>query len=244
MEHIIWKQQSICPRCFLEQQDQQLQEQIEGQYKKSQKMKKYNTLYHSSLVSDSTILKATMESYKPTCEEERRNKQIILECIQRYKQGEIFNVILQGLQGTGKSHLAYSILKELNETAEYKISSLFISVEDMLRKIRASFQDKESKYTENYFVDLMSGVDFLVLDDLGAETGAIKTDKKATDFVQRVLYAIGTTRQDKPTILTTNLTGKALFSMYDRKLVSRLLKNPKYIIFKESKDKRISSSPF
>ncbi|WP_218970574.1 ATP-binding protein [Alkalihalobacterium alkalinitrilicum] len=244
IEHIVWNDQSICPRCFIEQQDRQLQEQIEDQYKHVQKMKKYNTLYHSSLVSDSTLVKATIESFVPSCEEEQKNKNIVLECIKRYKAGETFNVILQGLQGTGKSHLAYSILKEINETTNYKTSSLFISVEEMLRKIRGSFQDKESKYTENYFVDLMSGVDFLVLDDLGAETGSIDTDKMATDFVQRVLYAIGTTRQDKSTIITTNLSSKALFTMYDRKLVSRLLKNPKYIIFKESKDKRISSIPF
>lgn len=113
-----------------------------------------------------------------------------------------------------------------------------------MRKIKDSFSNRQSKYTERYFVDLLSSVDFLVLDDVGAETGAIDTDKTASDFVQRILYAITTTRQDKATILTTNLSSEVLFKMYDKKLVSRLLKNPKYVLFKETKDKRLASIPF
>ena len=65
-----------------------------------------------------------------------------------------------------------------------------------MRKIKDSFSNRQSKYTERYFVDLLSSVDFLALDDVGAETGAIDTDiKTASDFVQRILYAI--TLQDK-----------------------------------------------
>jgi DNA replication protein DnaC len=123
-------------------------------------------------------------------------------------------------------------------------SCLFVSIDAMLRKIKNSFNDKESRFTEEYFNKLLSNVDFLVLDDLGAETGAIDTSKTATDFVQRVLYGITNTRQDKATILTTNLDSKTLFSMYDKKLVSRLFRKPKYVIFKESKDKRTSNIPF
>ena len=114
----------------------------------------------------------------------------------------------------------------------------------MLRTIKDSFSNRESRYTERYFVDLLSKVDFLALDDIGAETGAIDTDKTATDFVQRVLYAITSTRQDKATIVTTNLNSEVLFKMYDKKLVSRLLRNPKYVLFKETKDKRLSNIPF
>ncbi|MDF2606968.1 MAG: Pony 38 [Bacillales bacterium] len=91
---------------------------------------------------------------------------------------------------------------------------------------------------------MLSDCDFLVLDDLGAETGAIDTGKAATDFVQRVFYAIMNARQGKVTIITTNLSSEKLFSIYDKKLVSRLLRNPQFIIFKETLDKRISILPF
>lgn len=234
--------QVVCPRCEIEKEDQRIQALEQQRFDELEKKIEYNVLYHKSILADNTILNADFDSFLVECEEERNNKNLAIEVADRLKNGQIFNTVLQGKQGTGKSHLAYSILREVNEL---KIGScLFVSADQMLRMIKDSFNNKESKYTEKYFVDLLSNVTFLALDDIGAETGAIDTDKTATDFVQRVLYAITTTRQDKATIITTNLSSKTLFKMYDSKLVSRLFKNPKYILFNDSKDKRMSGIPF
>lgn len=232
----------ICPRCEVEKETLKLKEQEQARYEEVQKKKIYNILYNSSVLEDNTILNASFETFFATCDEEIANKAVALEVVERLKDGQVFNTIFQGNAGTGKSHLAFSILKELNES--HIGSCLYINVGAMLRKIKDSFNNKNSKFTESYFVELLSKVKFLALDDIGAETGAIDTDKTATDFVQRVLYAITTTRQDKATIITTNLASKTLFNMYDSKLVSRLFKRPKYIIFKYSKDKRMSEIPF
>lgn len=232
----------ICPRCECQKETLRLQKEQSDQYEESFNKRNYNVLSKQSILADNTILNASFKNYFTECEEEVRNKLTILDVIKRLKEGQVFNVILQGKQGTGKSHLAYATLRELNESTNSKC--LFINIESMLRLIKDSFKNKESKYTENYFIDLLSSVEFLALDDIGAETGAIGTDKAATDFVQRILYAITTTRQDKATIITTNLSSKTLFNMYDSKLVSRLFKNPKYILFKDTKDKRMASIPF
>ena len=233
----------VCPRCESEKNDRQLQEELQQQYESAKERQNYNTLYKHSIIEDETLLNATFANYHVTQKEETANKQILLEGVERLKRGQVFNVILQGNQGSGKSHLAYAALRELNEQGA-DTTCLFVNVESMLRKLKNSFNDRESKYTESYLVELMSSVTFLVLDDIGAETGAIETDKTATDFVQRILYAITTTRQNKATFITTNLSSKTLFKMYDKKLVSRMLKNPKYIVFQETKDKRIGTLPF
>lgn len=232
----------ICPRCKLDEDNARLQSELQEHFDSVAKREQYNTLENKSLLDDETLADARMDNFAAAEVEEKTNKQIMFECIRRYKAGEKFNTILQGKPGSGKSHLSYAALWELNETKDH--SCLFISVESMLRKIKDSFNNKQSKYTESYFVELLSNVDFLVLDDLGAETGAVDTDKQATDFVQRILYAVANVRQNKATIITTNLSGKALTTMYDSKLVSRLLRNPKYIIFKDTKDKRTSNIPF
>jgi DNA replication protein DnaC len=242
IQKMIVKGDIVCPMCEIDKSNKRLEEEMSEYYRKIKQDEKYNTLYNKSVVEDRTLLDARFDNYITECQEEEQNKAIVLECLERYKRGEVFNLILQGKQGTGKSHLGYATLYELNQDRQR--SCLFVSVDAMLRKIKNSFNDKESKYTEEYFNRLLSDVDFLVLDDMGAETGAIDTSKTATDFVQRVLYGITNTRQDKATILTTNLDGKTLFSMYDKKLVSRLFKNPKYVIFKDSKDKRTSNIPF
>ena len=231
----------VCPKCELEQEQRKFEENVQQEIKQAMLNKKYNTLYNRSILQDNTLLNATLDNYVVTQQEETKNKLMVIKSIEHYRDGETFNLILQGNQGAGKSHLAYATLRELNSL---ETSCLFVNVESMLRLIKDSFSNRESKYTENYFIELMSEVDYLVLDDIGAETGAIDTDKTATDFVQRVLYAITTTRQDKSTIITTNLKGETLFKMYDRKLVSRLFKKPKYIMFNATKDKRMNDIPF
>lgn len=232
----------VCPRCQCDQETAKVQKEQNKKYEESLRQKDYNVFFKQSILDDRTILNASFQNYIPECEEEVRNKLTTLEAFKRLKEGQVFNVVLQGNTGAGKSHLAYATLRELNESKNFKC--VFINVESMLRRIKDSFKNKDSKYTESYFIDLVSSVDFLALDDIGAETGAIETDKTATDFVQRVLYSITTTRQDKATIITTNLSSQTLFKMYDRKAVSRLLKKPKYIVFTETKDKRLSDIPF
>ncbi|PZX07933.1 DNA replication protein DnaC [Psychrobacillus insolitus] len=204
----------------------------------------YNVFAHKSELKDEGLLEVSFGTYEALTEEETTNKQRATEAYQKFQQGERFNVWLTGSPGVGKSHLAMSILRNLNERGNKDKSCLYISVDEMLLKIRDSFNNKESKYTEHYFVDLLSNVDYLVLDDLGAETGGTGTVKKATDFTLRVLYSIGNARQNKSTIITTNLSRIALEGMYDQKLVSRLMKDTYLINFKITSDKRIKNIEF
>ncbi|MCA1029317.1 ATP-binding protein [Cytobacillus kochii] len=237
----------VCPRCEVERENELIQKAEQEKYERHlEELKNRNKsprIFHDkSIITDMTITRATFDNYLADCREESINKESMLEVLRRYTDGEVFNVILQGNPGAGKSHLAYALMKSINETGEY--SCLYISVDEMLSRIRDSFSNRESIYTQSYLVDLMSNVDFLVLDDLGAETGAIDTDKTATDFTHKVLYSVTSKRQDKATVLTTNLSSTQLFKLYDKKLVSRLMKNPKYIVFKEAKDKRMANIPF
>jgi DNA replication protein DnaC len=244
MQKMVINGEVVCPRCKLEEQDRALEDEMKAFHKEALQRKDYNILFYESILQDATLLNARLHNYSAREPEEIENKHKVEAALKRLKAGEIFNMLLQGNPGAGKSHLAYSVLYELNEMKVPDRTCLFIDVDAMLRKIRASFKDKDSKYTEEYFVKLMSEAEFLVLDDLGAETGAIDSDKGASNFVHRVLYAVANARQDKATITTTNLKSETLFGMYDSKLVSRLLKQATYVIFKETKDKRLQNLLF
>lgn len=232
----------ICPRCEVEKKDRELQHSIQQEFELIEQKRKYNIFYKQSILSDETVLEADIRKLKSESDEDGANTEIALDVLERYKKGEVFNTIFQGNQGAGKSFTAYAMAKEFNETGEH--SCLFVSVEEMIRLIKDSFSNKESKYTENYFVELLSSVDLLVMDDIGAETGAIDSKKAASDFVHRVLYGISNARQNKQTIITMNLDSETLFKMYDKKLVSRLMRKPKYIVYKNTKDKRMAKLPF
>lgn len=234
----------VCPVCESERRSDELGKAEDKKIKDAMSRLDYETLHNQSILTDTNLLNASFGSYETNEVETVNNKKRAAEAYAKYKQGEVFNTWFTGSPGVGKSHLAMSILRNLNESDEKDKRCLFVSVDEMLLKIRDSFNNKESKFTEHYLVDLLSNVDYLVLDDLGAETGGTGTNKTATDFTLRVLYSIANARQNKSTIITTNLSRIALEAMYDRKLVSRLMKDTYLINFKNTSDKRIKNIEF
>ena len=113
----------------------------------------------------------------------------------------------------------------------------------MLRKIKSTFS-KESTLTEDAIIRGLVRAEVLIVDDLGAELGALDANTKATNFINRVLFDVFDGRQGKSTIFTTNLTGKRLDEAYDERIVSRILNNFRTITFKETKDYRRKALPF
>jgi DNA replication protein DnaC len=242
IQMMTYQGQVICPRCEVEEDTKKLQQSIEEERYIQEQKRQYNIFYKQSIVSDESVLEADIRKLTAADQEDKHNLQTAFEVLDQYKQGHVFNTVFQGNQGAGKSFTSYALLRELNESM--KLSCLFVSVEEMVRLIKDSFSNKESRYTEQYFMELCSRVDYLVLDDLGAETGAMDSGKRASDFIHRVLYGITNSRQNKSTITTTNLRSEDLYSMYDKKIISRLFRKPKFIVYKETKDKRINQLPF
>lgn len=234
----------FCPLCERERTTKELQKQEEEKIYRFLDGEKYNTFESQSVITDVNLFHAAFGNFEASEKEEINNKEKAQKAFMQYKNDQVFNTWLTGDPGVGKSHLAMSILRNLNEMGEKNRSCLFVSVDSMLMRIRESFSNRESRYTEAYFIDLLSNVDFLVLDDLGAETGGTGTDKRATDFTLRVLYAIANGRRNKSTIVTTNLSKTELIKMYDPKLVSRMMGAMYQIHFKETVDKRIEELNF
>lgn len=236
--------EEVCPLCERERNNEMLSQQETERIRQAHASKSYNAFAKLSILTDTGLYKASFRNYEAKEPEEITNKEKAMTAFKRYKEGEVFNTWFTGLPAVGKSHLSMSILRNLNEAGAKDKMCLFISVDEMLRKIRGTFDNRDSIYTENYFVDLLSAADFLVLDDLGAETGATGSNKMATDFTLRVLYAIANARQNKPSIITSNLSKPDLVKMYDAKLVSRLMKDTYLIKFEETSDKRIKNIEF
>lgn len=234
--------QAVCMLCVKEDVDKKEKELIEQQLKKHEKRNSYDWLDKRSILLDDTLKNATFDNYKTDCKETSDNKDLALMIAREYYKGANYNTVLTGTPGTGKSHLSMSMLKIVNEHSDPYRKCLFISISELMRRIKDSFNNRESLYTEQNMVEMMTKADLLVIDDLGAETGAISSDKIATDFTTRVLYAIIDGRMNKPTIITTNLNSKELSKMYDRKLISRMFRGADghVIQFKNTTDKRIS----
>jgi DNA replication protein DnaC len=105
-------------------------------------------------------------------------------------------LILTGNPGTGKTHLACAVLSHVMRNG---YSGLFITVSDMLRTIRSTY-NPSSQMTEQEVYDRYISADLLVLDEVGLSIGK--------DSVREVLIfdvLNGRYSAVKPTIILGNL---------------------------------------
>jgi DNA replication protein DnaC len=117
-------------------------------------------------------------------------------------------MILSGPTGVGKTHLAASCLQVLAKRG----SVMFAYVPELMDTVR-----RESLQSDRRTLDRASDVDFLVLDDLGAE--------RATEFVREQLEVLLNTRllHHRAIIFTQNLDLDQLSQSLGNPVVRRVL---------------------
>jgi len=158
-----------------------------------------------------------------------------------------FNVLLSGLYGVGKTSLALAIADQLQQAGQ---TIMFVSTAELLRLVNDKYEAPDVRMRLIEITKAMKSVDVLIIDDFGTEGG------KATDNgyykpvhrdLQTMMYQVANARCDfehnevkHSTIVTTNNTRGQLESMYDKKIVDRLLsKVPEHqLLFDEMKGVR------
>jgi DNA replication protein DnaC len=140
----------------------------------------------------------------------------------------VCNLFLYGGYGTGKTHLAVAVARELLLKGKMV---LFTSVSRLLFEIRKTFRqgsdDMEASYLERY-----SSCPFLILDDFGLE--------KNSEWSRQTLDYIIYERDNhlRPTVITSNLSLDELTEKMGGRISSRLVGMGKIVLFK-GKDYRL-----
>ncbi|MEE6716130.1 ATP-binding protein [Schleiferilactobacillus harbinensis] len=203
----------------------------------------HDNLMHDSIFDDVTTKGCTFDSYVVAAgTEAAANKQKARHIAGKYlDRGYLPNTIFTGNPGAGKTHLAMAMAAAVNEHIQPDASCLFVSVNELIRRIKDSFSNKQSPYTEEHMTRLLGLANLLVLDDLGSEASFRRNTNEASDWVQQVLFGILNKRHGR-TIITTNLTSTQLTDIYNPKLLSRMYlgvkKNDTIIKFSETDDMR------
>ena len=233
--------QVVCPLCESEKREKELESEVYQLHKDRIENPNKFIFGRDSLVADPTILKARFGNFEADGQEEAYNFDKVKSSVLDFTQGKSFTLWMQGKPGTGKSHLSYAFAHEVNKIGKYKV--LFIDMSELVKSIRETFNNNSTE-TEQSIIKKLTDADLLVLDDIGAEVGNIDTDKTASDFVSRVVFALFNGRQGKCTICTTNLTGGQIKKIYDAKTFSRMFRDFRAIKFENSKDRRFIELPF
>lgn len=121
-------------------------------------------------------------------------------------------LVLCGLPGTGKTHLACAIA---NQIAQHGRTSLFLSVMQAVRRVKQTYS-RESEETEAEAINSFFRPDLLILDEVGVQFGS-ETEKL-------VLFEIinGRYEQMRPTILISNLTTAELGGFIGERALDRM----------------------
>lgn len=122
------------------------------------------------------------------------------------------SLILAGLKGTGKTHLACSIANYLMPLG---YSALFLGAMDAIRRIRATWS-RDSHETELQVMQALRNVDLLILDEVGVQFG---TEAELT----QIFEIINNRYLDmKPTVILTNVFADDLARIIGERTLDRL----------------------
>ncbi|MBP9989276.1 MAG: ATP-binding protein [Ruminococcus sp.] len=122
------------------------------------------------------------------------------------------SLLLYGMTGLGKTHLSLAIA---GKAVEKGFGVIYMSAQNLFNQLEKDKFGKSDSNTE----EAVLNCDLLIIDDLGTEF--------STQFTVAALYNIINSREleNKPTIISTNLSQDELSKHYNERIASRILSN-------------------
>lgn len=129
-------------------------------------------------------------SKDPSLRQARDRARSFVDCYPLVEKG----LLLMGAAGTGKTHLAVAILREL--VATKGVQGMYVDMLELVQQLQMSFESPTT--TREQILSPVVNAELLVLDELGAG--------KTTAWVMDLIYYIVNTRymRKRMTICTTN----------------------------------------
>ena len=235
----------VCPQCgHKETRGAVPQTQIEAvQWTlEAQKKDACNYLINSSVFADKSVVDKNFNNFKTSDAKQSAAKKVALKIVTDIMAGDPVSGIFTGNTGTGKTHLAMSIIYAVMERSKFKKHAIFINYRELLNETKRSMGDRENqKKYAHLIAEELKKADLVVIDDLGSEVGDDNGTYQATQYDIDLVTSIYDGRTGKATITTTNRTGKELRQIYGSRVISRITQHSKdhTFLFREMQDYRM-----
>lgn len=144
---------------------------------------------------------ATLAGFRP-CPHTGNALQLARRYVAEFIPGQTkTGLLFSGSTGTGKTHLAVAIARQLAE--EKGIAARFVDMNRLIDGMRSAAFDTDAEESRRQIMQPIYAADLLILDDLGAA--------RSNDFVFEIVQSlVGRLYNDmRPAIVTTNLLNQA-----------------------------------
>ena len=204
---------SRCPECVKEARaEEDKRKAAQNEYDRQHRIK-----YCVNLLKGDTPPRfegATFDNYQPVCKEASA---ALKSCESYAKSFEKLGangagLIFCGMLGTGKTHLALSIGKEL---AKRGVEVRYANLLDLIRAVRSTWGEGNSQ-SEYEFLNQLARHGLLIIDEVGVQNG--------TENEKTILFDIINSRYENmlPTILISNLTESQIADLISARSVDRI----------------------
>lgn len=208
-----------CPDCVEANLAQERQAQADAEAKRRQER-------IVALIDDANIparfIGRTFDNYRTSTAAQEKALAVVRDYAEtfpkHYKAGT--GLVLSGLPGTGKSHLAGAVLQHI--MPDYV--GLYVTCMAMIRAIRSTWR-KDSEKGEREMLEMFTSVPLLVLDEIGVQYG--------TDGEQTIIFDVldRRYRDMKPTILLTNQAKQGFREFIGERSFDRLVETSRWVPF-------------
>lgn len=144
------------------------------------------------------------------------NPNIIKRIEHDIKVNKEFHYLFIGVVGSGKTYLATSLSKTMEGVKYLSARQVY---RDYLNIMMSDFTDKVSALNKK--IHCMRGK-YVILDDLGAEKPKTESSRAFMEEILEDRYEWIKKKLAICTIITTNLTGKEITSLYGNRVLDRL----------------------
>jgi DNA replication protein DnaC len=221
-EPVFWKSGCKCANRRLAAEAIEKDKQLHARYIQRQ-------FEENSLVSEN-LKRCTLQNFLPADPTQDKFLDLAKKFVERFRKGISYNLVLYGSYGVGKSHLAYGMCSGVLQRG---FSVIFLSMPQLLKRLRDAYDLKNGDELKIY--KLLQHVDFLVIDELGAE--------KKSEWTDDILLTIIESRAGKCTLYTTNLERDELQSRMTPRNFSKFSLDMQYFKI-NGQDYRIKSGKF
>lgn len=210
----IWSVPS-CPQCRL--QEEQRQAELEERKQQAVRQERIASRLRNSGIP-LRFQGKDFSSYTPPTVAAAKNFALCCDYAENFPSfaARGTSLILCGVAGTGKTHLACAIAHHI--ITQHGKSALYHQVSSVLRQVKETY-NKTSKRTEQEVINLFAAPDLLILDEIGVQFG--------TDAERNILFEIVNSRyeQMKPSILISNLNITGLVDYAGERTIDRMREN-------------------